>query len=461
MIPLDRLLAGLLAAGLCGAPAAAAVQTTDGPFSPLVALSQDPNLTLVPPGVTVVPVLDGDELLIGKGQPPSTWKIFLSDPAGTGFDETFLLKVPPASAFPAPLLVAFHAYGVSQDDIDVNTTFEEECEQRGWFLVAPLGASQVSFSCQQSQIHTELVLDLVSSLWPTGVDPARIYGAGFSMGGGNALNYAARHLDPAHAMFAAVANHTGGVALLDSYANQPAVHWVFEFWFGGPPAAQLFEYQRASVLNFDEASAVDLDSDLARNLTHVPVRSIYTSFDPNKYLIDQTKILHSHLQFRGGTSLLLVKTGFGHSWNTLNEAQTCDWFEQYSLQLPLSGETLADHDGAYFHFFVRQDAPLAFTPFTWAGDPALNQLTLSATANLERIEVRTASLGLDPAAPLTVVLSTSDGLADEVLLDGYSQAPASVLRDGLRAAWTWNRSTGTLLLAETDGGATHSWVVTP
>ena len=98
------------------------------------------------------------------------------------------------------------------------------------------------------------------------VDRTRIYGVGFSMGGGSVTSYAARHLDPARAMFAAVVDHTGGVALRNTYASEPddadsddntpqvgdnlEVPDILDGWYGAP-ATHLFGYQRCSTIDMD------------------------------------------------------------------------------------------------------------------------------------------------------------------------------------------------------------------
>jgi pimeloyl-ACP methyl ester carboxylesterase len=420
------------------------------------------TLPVLTPATLSAQPLPAPVLGAGPGVGAQAWQIKLPDPLGTGYDESFLLQVPPpgaTAAAPAPLLVAFHAYGVSEKDITAHTTFAAECAARGWFLIAPLGATQVSYSSLESQAHVALVLDLAMLVFPGRIDPARIYGVGFSMGGGSALNYAARHLDPGRPMFAAVANHTGEVAHVDTYWNEPAAQWIFEHWFGGPPPGQEFEYLRSSLYDFDPSTlVVNQTTDLARNLTHVPVRSTYVPLDPVKYLLKQTTVLHQQLLARGGSSELVVLSGFGHTWGTLNEAQTCDWLAQRALTLPSAAETLADHDGRYFAFDVEQDAPGAFTPFTWHADAGANRLSVSATANLARLGVATAELGLDTAQPLEVALATADGLADEIGLAGYATAPSQVLRDGAPAIWSF--AGDAVVLHETDGGA-HTWLVVP
>ena len=92
------------------------------------------------------------------------------------------------------------------------------------------------------------------------VDRERIYGVGFSMGGGWMTTFASRHVDPSGAMFAALVNHTGSVALRHSYNVSPGGRALFDYIFGGAPADVPFRYQRCSTVNI-EPSTLELMPD--------------------------------------------------------------------------------------------------------------------------------------------------------------------------------------------------------
>jgi hypothetical protein len=240
------------------------------------------------------------------------------------------------------------------------------------------------------------------------------------------------------------------------------VHCILEFWFGGPPAQVPFAYQRSSVIDFNANGPVIAGKDLARNLTHVPVLNVHATLDPLSHLVNQTKKLHAHLLAIGGQSELLSVPGNQHLWSTLDETLGLDWLETHRLELPTAASTLADRDGRWFAFEIEQDAAGAFTPFTWASDPATNALFLADTQNLRRIGVRTRELGLDSQRWLRVETGTADALADEIRVFGYAGPPGEVRRDGLvTAAWSFEPGTGSLLLLETDGTNPHLWEVLP
>lgn len=395
---------------------------------------------------------------------------------GSGWQETFLLQVPAVpSTTPAPLLVCFHKFGVSQNDILTRTTFFQEAQARNWFCIAPLGAAQVSFSSLESQVNVRAAIDYVTGAFT--IDRARVYGVGFSMGGGSVTSYAARHLDPNGVMFAAIANHTGGVALPHTYANEAddddsddnipnfgdhlEVPDILDFWYGGTPTLNPFAYLRCSMMDLDATTGtVAPDTDMARNLAHVPILNWLAAGDPMVYLYEQTDEFQKHVEHQNTQNTLVIAPGTVHSWNTLDETAVCNWLAQFTLQLPTQGRLLADQDGTWLRFQVTQDHGGDFTPFDWTATAVTNRLQLSGTRNLRSLTVDAAGLGLSTTAPLTVQLATLDATGDEIVLTGYAQAPSSVLRDGQPASSTFDAQLHTLRLTETDG-ATHVWTIAP
>ena len=412
------------------------------------------------PGISIQPfreIVDGDDYHF--------YEITMNTP---GFLEKFLLYAPNKPVAPhVPLLVIFHGFGSSHWDVWVHTEFIQECQRRGWYLVCPLGATNKSFASPAATLNREMVFDWMLATFVR-IDVERVYGVGFSMGAGEATNYAARHLDPARTMFAALVNHTGGVDLNHTYASDPPARFIFDYWYGDgtPNSADPWQMARSSLLRFDPLSlAVQADWDLARNLRTTPLWSLRADLDPIAYLGVQNDVLDGHMQTLG------VQSGAGyaydvlpsseHSWDLLDEAAACDFLEPWSLVLPQAASVLADRDAVYYWFEVEQDASGAFTPFTFALDPVANHLVVEGTANLAGLWVDTAAAGLDAAAPLVVELEAADGQPDAIRLRGFAEAPLAVLRDGLaESAWSFDAQSGALVLAEYDP-ARHVWEILP
>ncbi len=400
------------------------------------------------------------------------WHIRLTN-TPSGWVERFLLVVPEHdTSTDIPLLVAFHRFGNTMWDIVINTQLPREANIRDWYLLAPLGASDITFSSIESQMNTELVLGVVCEMF--NVDQQRIYGIGHSMGGGNVLNYAARHVDPAKPMFAAVVNHTGGLSQLHSYDNDcnPQVgncgnQWLWEYWYGGPPSTHEFHYLRSSVIDipyvagFSSVPTVDPTTDLARNLTHMPIQSWMADQDPLPELIVQNLAFEAHMASLQAPHQLNLVVSDQHSWDTLDQTAALDWLATQTLTVPTSARTLADQDGTWFHFYIDQDQALAFSPFDWSIDSNLNTLDLLATENIQRITVNHVSSGLDLSAgsTLTLSLDAADATGDVVRFTGVSAIPIGILRDGLPDPnWSYDALTMTLTLVEADSGP-HVWTL--
>jgi poly(3-hydroxybutyrate) depolymerase len=389
---------------------------------------------------------------------PGLYNVTLNN-TGSGYQEMFLIQVPDVKpTSPVPLLVVFHKYGVSHADALFNTNFVSEARTRGWYMVAPLSASQQNFASLQGQINTEAVLSYATSTFP--IDRTRIYGVGFSMGGGTCTSYAARHLDPGSPMFAAIVNHTGDVSLANTYANESAqIQGVLEGWYGGSPSAEPFNYQRCSTIDLDPTTnTVGVGTDMSRNLAALAVLDWMANSDPESYLLNQTLAFESHIQAQNASNVFTSVAGSVHSWSTLDDTQACDYLAQFSLQLPASGSTLADQDGTYYRFQVQQDAAGAFTPFSWSVDTVQNRLSVWQTANLQRLTVDSAGLGLVFVGKLHLNLETSDGTGDDILFTSVPSAPISVTRDGMPASGTYDPQMHTFLVHETSGGG-HQWLL--
>lgn len=402
---------------------------------------------------------------------------FIVSNTGSLWQEKFLLQVPSTPPTgPTPLLVVFHKYGSSHGDV-LNTNFPAEADTRGWYLLSPLGGHQKNFGTMQAQINVRAALTLTLHLFSQ-IDRTRIYGVGFSMGGGSLASFAARQIDPQGPMFAAIVNHTGTVSLAHTHYNDtyddddtddnPAAgaglepQEMLEFLLGGTPATHLFDYQRFSTIDLDPIlNSIGVGTDMSRNLAHVPTYVWYADNDPNAYLREQTAQFDTHVRPQNVANLLSQIPSTTHSWGTLDDTAVCDWLAQRTLAIPTSGSTLADEDGRFFHFTLAQDASGSFTPFTWSFDATTSTFDLSATQNLRSLSMDLVSMGA-PAltGAFTFNLATTDGLGDTIQLTNVPFSPISVTRDGISAPHLHDAATQTLTIVETDGAAPHAWVVT-
>ena len=417
------------------------------------------GLTNAPPPGSIV----GRAAVPSVASTPAWYEVTIQP--GTGFAERFLVQESNGNG-PRPVLVVFHKFGVSHYDALLNTSFFAEARRRNWFCVAPLSSGQTHFSDARSHVHTEAVLEWVRTSFS--VDTARVYAVGFSMGGGAAMNYAARQLDPTGLMIAAVFNQSGILSHEDTYPQSGAtVQQIYDSRFGNgqPGSATPWNLQRGSVFSFDPLSlAVVPNTDLGRNLLHLSTHTTRATGDI-PYLITQNDLFHQHQLGLGALPsrhLLTVVNYPGHSWDAVSETTVCNWLRSQSLALPSAASTLADANGRFFHFHVEQAIAGVFSPFTWSVSAASNAVSITGTANLQRVRVETADAGLDPLQPLAVTTACADGQPDQIVLEGYSLVPAQVLRDGVpTVSWSHDGQLGRLTLDETDGLAAHVWTVIP
>ena len=441
----------------------------------------------------------------------------------TGWEEDFLLGVPhyPESGA-APLLVGFHKFEVSHWDLCEHTDFFNEAFSRGWFIVTPLGAAQQAFGGLEAQANTQLVLDFCSIL---PVDPARIYGVGFSTGGGWMTSYAARHQDPTRSRFAGLVNHTGGVSLTHTYANEeqfdngcdppfPACpgacpcannpcDWeaadMLEYFYAGPPGPDPFAYLRCSLFDLQDGppATIDAHTDMAGNLLYTPLRTSYATNDITSvglYLAAQCQALDNHLSTTlGGLEHTLVPLAASvHSWTTLDEALACDFLDSQAPAAPAGFRIVtADRDGRWNDMTVIQDPPpLApgpdmdwrcgsldnepghFARFDWGVDVANNIFSLRSTRQLASLRVHSRDMGLEPTQPLQFYLlrgPDTDGgpLQDEVVITDFSSAPTSVTVGNTVQVpgvdYTWEAATGLLTLVPRSWPTNGflHWTITP
>lgn len=392
----------------------------------------------------------------------------------TGGIELFSLFVPDTDpSVPRPLLTAFHGAGSSHGDIYFRAMdFFVEADQRDWFLIAPLqrnlnGPADTSYASAESQLHVEVLIQLILDTYS--IDRDRLYAAGFSMGGGNALSYAARHRDRRSGAISAVVNHTGSVALSNVYVNAPTIVVdIMEGIFGGPPTGPVFEWQRSSLIEVDAAgSLLSQGRHMALNLEHVPVQTWFNSLDNFTYLQAQAQTLHGFISAlpAGDHELVTVPGGVPncvgqHCWDTLDIAAACQWLSAQSLEAnPAAGTVLADRDARWGRFDVAQRLQGAFTEFEYTVNPSANLLAITDTGNALSVSVRVQKLGLDPSQPLFVSTTRMENQGNAIVLRGYTAAPTTVTRNGIflgptcgdppaTVGWCYDAQAGTVTIDE-------------
>lgn len=382
---------------------------------------------------------------------------------GTGWEEEFLLMVPRSVPEPAPLLIGFHGFSRSPDSVLHETRYMQKAVRRGWYAIAPTGAHEFNFAIPYAQENIEAVLEwAVRNLF---VDTDRIYGVGFSMGGGMASTYAARHQDPNKPRFAAIVNHTGTVSMRDVY-NNSINHGILEhpMMFGGSPSDFPFLYAQASAIDI-AFGEIDQSNDFSRHLSGASVLNFYAQGDPLAYLTEQADLFHGQLEARGADSTLLSNDSDVHSWDTLSERATFQFLQRARLSDPEPGtrvQVLADRDANYYNFKVGQRKDGAFTRFQWRTRAGLNRLFLERIENLETVGFDTAEVGLDGSQKLEIILQATTADQIDLEITGFEGAPSDVQRGQNSVSnWSFDSARGVLTLHEFDPSTYQLWTVLP
>ena len=430
-----------------------------------------PSLAAAPPATTL------------SGLTPGYHYLALYVPS-TDIYELFILYVPAASQVAdVPLLAAFHGFGVSPLDIRHNTTFDDECEQRGWYLFAPFSLVPVGqvanhFSSVPGQDATYSAFSWVME--HMAVDDERVYAVGHSMGAGMAASFAARHRSgpqiiypggqlvpsfwvPGGPTIAALALQTGTFDIADVYNSNTQTQGQLQALYGGTPAAFQFEYQRCSTVQVDPATnqpIVGGEHSLI-NLASVPTQVWYATNDPETYLVEQTQAFASELDNQPGAEVTVIPVVSNlHSWDTMDETLVCDWLKLQTLQFPTTGQYFADRPARYGYFDITPDTAgeLATMDFDVQASNARIELT-----NLNNVAVIETSVEEWPGFPnfgaLELEVNSNSGRV-QVVLRGRNISPLIVFRDGLMVpagqGWTFSFLTLELTVDENETGS-HVW----
>jgi len=114
-----------------------------------------------------------------------------------GIERQYILRVPPGydGSQPAPLVFAFHGYATSARFTADSTGLAAATDERGWITVFPDGTGTPQrwnvYDSAAGVDDTRFVRDLLAHLEASlCINPARVYAAGHSNGGGMALRFA-------------------------------------------------------------------------------------------------------------------------------------------------------------------------------------------------------------------------------------------------------------------------------
>ena len=384
---------------------------------------------------------------------------------GHAYQERFVIGIPQQMQTPAPVLTLFHGYGEDPTQVVQRTDLVSLALARGWVVFIPLGAHHFHYGIDYAQENIEDTFAFIASRLPLDLD--RVYGVGFSMGGGAAASFAARHLDPNGIRFAALVNHTGTNSLRATYhTSNDSLLFRSPLMFGGSPTEEPFGYLQSSAIDLDVfTGGVDPSQEMARNLARIPTQHWFATFDVNQSIVEQTTALDGRMTALGATTEQISVPSAAHSWATLDAQAVLDWLDPKRWNPPAPGDvtrTLADRSGRWYDLEITQRTNGAFTPVLWSGQPGPNALYLVGMENAAAIRTDLARVGLDAGRTIHVIAQALDGEAPTIVLEGFDAQPFSVQLSGSGApSWSFDAAVGTLTLEETGQASWSQWRIVP
>ncbi|MBK8976572.1 MAG: hypothetical protein IPM29_11700 [Planctomycetes bacterium] len=379
---------------------------------------------------------------------PDPFDTTVTVPGGT---EAVYVQTPWAAPAGRPLIVVFHGgyfdnhweHVSGTPSKSLNAQLEalfDEAARRGWYAVSMTGGpNQFSGTFAGPELHsrTTAVISAMKSLY--GVDSGRIYTLGYSMGGVDAVNYAARHVDPEGHMIAASWCWSG---VLCAAVSAPGCALV--------PCNPLDRIAASVVQSLPcncsaPSGSFVSDESLGWNLEHVTLTTTAATIDicavecPVPALVALTAgwaapANHTHLANHGATH------DDPSAWDPL---QICNFFQGKTVALPTSAtRTVAVEDARYFYFDVVRSSSTETGTFGWSFSG--QQLDVSSI-------LRTTALQLDVDGGVDCPLDSLTDITIDLTPDpGFTQGTHVVLRHFANAAGTVVYLNGSLATPGTD-----------
>lgn len=385
---------------------------------------------------------------------------------GTIFPEIFKYQLPVSYdefGDPVPMVIAYHGFGMSANSVALFSEIDEECNNRGWVYMAPTGLDDQLFGSPISQQHVEAAIQYMLDNY--NIDQDRLYMVGFSMGGGVATSFAARHRDPSGQMIAAVGTVSPTMDwtqtfLLGTTATQTLM--INQYNFGDTPSQVPWKYKQVSGLYFDRNTYPPLpgvlvpEDSMATNLAGIPTYLTWDTGDTLPEVLSTAPVFESVLLNAGATVQTAIKSGTvdgdgdpaTHSWWVLDEVELFDFFDGKKVKrYPTDFDGQQDLGGALSWATSTQDQTDAFTYLVGDADRPNEEIDLSGVANASEVSVRVGKTGI---LGLPRVSAAADVGEDyQLVLTELSQRPAYLV----------DHSTGALITGVDSDPLTDSLIV--
>ena len=429
------------------------------PAAGLIRLSLMTAVTVSAPGVGEISAIEiPDPVNLVVRVPGGQERIFVQTPARQPADR--------------PMIVIFLGAYYDEHWKSPNNSLEQELRalfdeaaRRGWYAVSINGGeARLVGTYAGPELHrrTTAVIEEMEERYR--IDRRKIYMLGYSMGGIDAMNYAARHVDPERYMIAGVWCWSGALC---AEVSQVPCHLV--------PYNSLARIAASVVQTScgDDGTPTGdfvVNESLAWNLEHVPITTAQATRDINhvncpsaalQALTAQWKdsSRHRHLSHYGKTH------NDASAWNP---ARISDFFNGRTLTLPTFGtRTVAVEDARYFYFQVSRTDVSRTGVFGW--DFQEQELSLHAIENIAELELDLDGgvyAPLTSQMDLTIKVNSTDQQGTDIVLQHCSGGrPVCVTRNGIRhsneqdGVWAWDHPSSRVTLFGQPNAAEMQWVV--
>lgn len=379
---------------------------------------------------------------------------------GTSFKERIQVMTPcgfnPAGP-DLPLIMVNNGWGLSAASFfNGMSDIPDEANSRGWLVVAFTQLDDQSFGVVPlPQQNVERALDWVLANYP--VDEDRIYGVGWSGGGGSIVSFAVRHLNPDRPMLAALVSNAGSYDLINTYNNEvPSVQAIMEnvaLLKGPPSGTTLWQYLLSHCEEVQSGPSVVVDRAKIRNLLHIPVFHTWSTDDSIVYLRNQNQAFAAYLQSIGANITTQSFTGLidSHSWDLVDAKAALDFLQQYTVnRYPESFDVLADRNLTYYWVSAALRVQKILTPIVCSVDTAMNHVDIDVK-NILTLDVQPPQALLDRSENFSISFTTTDNASSTLVFHDVVSPPTYVLY-GVEMYDAWSHDGGAQTLTITVPG---------
>jgi len=192
------------------------------------------------------------------------------------------------------------------------------------------------------------------------------------------------------------------------------------------------------------------------NALHLPLFLTFGAEQSDSIWQAHAEDLYDVMVTFADTVLLHESSLYGHGWSCAEEELICDFFDNFSLnRYPLQIAVNADEEGHWYWANILMRHPIeSFARFEGLADTATGQLDFAMLRNVESASFNLLSLGFPlNENQFTCQWDILDGSPAQLVFQGVTQSPISVLKNGLAyPQWTYDPMREELILDGEGGG---------